>query len=82
MHISRKENVNSFCGFLNLGCRKIISCGFFFLGGDTMTLNLIFITVTIRRNAKTLEQQLHDEQVKERFEELNIKKAELHITHL
>ncbi|MBE6183712.1 YrzI family small protein [Heyndrickxia ginsengihumi] len=47
-----------------------------------MTLNLIFITVTIRRNAKTLEQQLHDEQVKERFEELNIKKAELHITHL
>ncbi|GER66268.1 hypothetical protein BpJC7_03990 [Weizmannia acidilactici] len=44
-----------------------------------MTLNLIFVTVTIKRIKKTREQRQHDEEVFRLYEEISAKRAEFQI---
>lgn len=46
-----------------------------------MTLNLIFITVTIKRLKKTAEQRQRDEEVFRLYDEMNAKREAFQVRH-
>ncbi|WP_179234472.1 YrzI family small protein [Heyndrickxia coagulans] len=46
-----------------------------------MTLNLIFITVTIKRLKKTVEQRQRDEEVFRLYDEMNTKREAFQARH-
>jgi uncharacterized protein (TIGR02413 family) len=49
-----------------------MSCGVFLWksvkGGDSMTIHLLFVTLTIKRKQKSIDQVLHEEQVYQSYE--------------
>jgi len=46
-------------------------------GGDMMTLNILFMTITIKRKQQTYEQFMHDELMKQIIEESKQKQVSL-----
>ncbi|MBS4173619.1 YrzI family small protein [Bacillus sp. FJAT-49736] len=42
-----------------------------------MTLNLIFVTVTIKKRRKTLEEYIYEENISKIYEEIKLKHCEL-----